>query len=52
MARDIDDDSGHPFIKVNHPASGDVVKNPAHIAGHGTAFEGVSRLGSETMTGP
>jgi hypothetical protein len=24
MARDIDEDSGRPFIKVNHPAPGDV----------------------------
>ena len=40
MAHDIDADSGRPFIKVNHPAPGDVVRNPAHIAGYGTAFEG------------
>jgi hypothetical protein len=40
MARDIDEDSGRPFIKINHPAPGDVVKNPAHVAGYGTAFEG------------
>ena len=44
MARDIDLDSGRPFIKVNHPASGDVVRNPAHIAGYGTAFEGTISL--------
>ncbi len=40
MARDIDADSGRPFIKVNHPAPGDVVRNPAHVAGYGTATEG------------
>ena len=44
MARDIDLGSGRPFIKVNHPASGDVVRNPAHIAGYGTAFEGTISL--------
>ena len=44
MARDIDDDSGRPLIKVNHPAPDDVVRNPAHIAGYGTAFEGTISL--------
>ena len=44
MARDIDDDSGRPFIKVNHPAPGDVVRNPAHIAGYSTTFEGTISL--------
>jgi hypothetical protein len=44
MARDIDADSGRPFIKINHPAPGDVVRNPAHVAGYGTAFEGVISL--------
>ena len=44
MARDIDDDSGRPLIKVNHPAPGDVVRDPAHIAGYGTAFEGTISL--------
>ena len=44
MARDIDDDSGRPLIKVNHPAPGDVVRNPAHVAGYGTAFEGTISL--------
>jgi hypothetical protein len=44
MARDIDEDSGRPFIKINHPAQGDVVSNPAHVAGYGTAFEGVISL--------
>jgi hypothetical protein len=44
MARDIDEDSGRPFIKINHPAPGDVVRDPAHIAGYGTAFEGVISL--------
>jgi hypothetical protein len=44
MARDIDEDSGRPFIKVNHPAPGDVVRNPAHVAGYGTAFEGTISL--------
>src|SRR5215208_7123571 len=28
MARDIDPDSGRPFIKINHPAPGDMVRNP------------------------
>ena len=37
MAREIDDDSGRPFIKINHPASGDV-------AGYVTAFEGTISL--------
>ncbi len=40
MARVIDSDSGRPFIKINHPAPGDVVRNPAHVAGYGSAFEG------------
>ena len=44
MVRDIDDDSGRPFIKINHPAPGDVVRNPAHVAGYGSAFEGVISL--------
>src|SRR5215211_3006909 len=44
MARDIDPDSGQPFIKINHPAPGDMVRNPAHVAGYGTAFEGVISL--------
>ena len=44
MAQDIDEDSGRPFIKVNHPAPGDVIRNPAHIAGYGTAFEGTISL--------
>ena len=44
MARDIDEDSGRPFIKVNHPAPGDVIGNPAHVAGYGTAFEGTISL--------
>src|ERR671916_886779 len=44
MVRDIDEDSGRPFIKINHPAPGDVVRNPAHIAGYGTAFEGTVSL--------
>ncbi len=44
MARDIDEDSGRPFIKINHPAPGDVVRDPAHIAGYGTAFEAVISL--------
>ena len=38
--RNIDLDSGHPFVKVNHPASGDIVNSPVHVAGYGTAFEG------------
>lgn len=44
MARDIDADSGRPFIRINHPAPGDVIRNPAHIAGYGTAFEGTISL--------
>ena len=44
MVRDIDPDSGRPFIKVNHPAAGDVIKNQAHVAGYGTAFEGTISL--------
>src|SRR5215212_6288613 len=44
MARDIDADSGRPLIKVNHPAPGDVIRNPAHVAGYGTAFEGTISL--------
>ncbi len=44
MARDIDEDSGRPLIKINHPAPGDVVRNPAHVAGYGTAFEGTISL--------
>lgn len=38
--RNIDLDSGHPFVKVNHPAPGDLVNSPVHVAGYGTAFEG------------
>jgi len=41
---DIDPDSGRPFIKINHPAPGDVIRNPAHVAGYGTAFEGTISL--------
>ncbi|CAN5252238.1 hypothetical protein BH18ACT10_BH18ACT10_18980 [soil metagenome] len=44
MARDIDEDSGRPFIKINHPAPGDVIRNPAHVAGYGAAFEGTISL--------
>jgi immunoglobulin-like protein involved in spore germination len=32
------------LMKINHPAPGDVVRNPAHVAGYGTAFEGVISL--------
>ncbi len=31
-------------MKINHPARGDVVRNPAHGAGYGTAFEGTISL--------
>jgi hypothetical protein len=31
-------------MKINHPASGDVVGNPAHVAGYGIAFEGTISL--------
>src|ERR687896_1119601 len=44
MAREIDEDTGRPFIRINHPAAGDVVRNPAHVAGYGTAFEGTISL--------
>jgi hypothetical protein len=44
MTRDIDEDSGRPFIKINRPAPGDVIRNPAHVAGYGTAFEGTISL--------
>jgi hypothetical protein len=44
VAREIDADSGRPFIKVNHPAPGDVIRDPAHVAGYGTAFEGTISL--------
>lgn len=26
-------------MKINHPAPGDVIRNPEHVAGYGTAFE-------------
>jgi hypothetical protein len=32
------------LMKVNHPAPGDVVRDPAHVAGYGTAFEGTISL--------
>ena len=38
VIRNIDLDSGHPFVKVNHPASGDIVNSPVHVAGYGTEF--------------
>ena len=44
MAQDIDEDSGPPFIKVNHPAPDDVIRNLAMCAGYGTAFEGTISL--------
>jgi hypothetical protein len=44
LTRDIDEDSGCPFIRINHPAPGDVIRNPAHVAGYGTAFEGTISL--------
>ena len=31
-------------MKINYPAPGDVVGNPAHVAGYGTDFEGVISL--------
>jgi hypothetical protein len=40
MARDVDEDSGRPFIKINHPAPGDVVRSPARVAGYHTASKG------------
>jgi hypothetical protein len=59
MARDIDEDSGRPFIKVNHPAPGDVVGNPAHVVGNPATSPGTgprsrerSRLESGTTAGP
>ena len=30
-----------PLVKVNHPAPGDTIRNPTHVAGYGTGFEGV-----------
>jgi len=44
MTRENDEDSERPFIKINHPAPGDVIRNPAHVAGDGTAFEGTISL--------
>jgi immunoglobulin-like protein involved in spore germination len=32
------------LMKINHPAPGDVVRNPVHVAGYGTAFEGTISL--------
>ena len=32
------------LMKINHPAPGDVIRNPAHVAGYGTAFEGTISL--------
>lgn len=31
---------GRPYVKLNHPAQGDIVSDPAHVAGYGTGFEG------------
>jgi hypothetical protein len=31
-------------MKINLPAPGDVIRNPAHVAGYGTAFEGTISL--------
>ena len=31
-------------MKINHPAPADVIKDPAHVAGYGTAFEGTISL--------
>ena len=31
-------------MEINRPAPGDVVGNPAHVAGYGTAFEGTISL--------
>jgi hypothetical protein len=39
--RSVEPGSGRPFVKVNHPAAGDIVGNPTHVAGYGTGFEGV-----------
>ena len=44
ISRDIDEDSGRPFIKVNHPVPDDAVRDQFHMAGYGTAFEGTSSL--------
>jgi hypothetical protein len=44
MARNIDADSGRPFIKVNDPVPGDVVRNLAHVAGYSTATKGTISL--------
>ena len=39
--RSVEPGSGRPFVKVNHPAAGDIISNPTHVAGYGTGFEGV-----------
>jgi Immunoglobulin-like domain of bacterial spore germination len=33
-----------PIHKTNHPAPGNVIRNLAHVAGYGTAFEGTISL--------
>jgi hypothetical protein len=32
------------LVKINHPAPGDGIRNPEHVAGYGTAFEGMIPL--------
>ena len=32
------------LMKINHPAPGHVIRNPTHVAGYGTAFEGTISL--------
>jgi hypothetical protein len=27
------------LVKINHPAPGDVIRNPEHVAGYGTGLE-------------
>jgi hypothetical protein len=39
--RSVEPGSGRPFVKVNHPAAGDIISNPTHVAGYGTGFEGL-----------
>jgi len=39
MAREIDADSRRPFIKINHPAPGDVIRDPAQGGSNGVIGE-------------
>lgn len=46
-----DPNARFPLVKVNHPAPGDSILNPAHVAGYGTGFEGVVVVRVEDETG-